>query len=154
MARRQRPAADATAAPRSAMADAAHWAMADTAHDDKIDDAAKERSATSHIDDYYRHYSDDAESSTSTSYLFMKEIDWTDDVYMKLPRRGICSRGGASDVLKTINKMIMMSAAMTRAAMKAGAMTTASMTSRRLWRDDPDGLREDQHDQWTRSNVW
>ena len=124
MARRQRPAADATAAPRSAMAGAAHWAMADTAHDDKIDGAAKERSATSH-DDYYRHYRDDAESSPSTSYLFMKEIDWTDDVYVKLPRRGICSREGAYDVLKTINKMIMMNAAMTRAAMKAGAMTTA-----------------------------
>ena len=66
MARRQRPAADATAAPRSAMDDAAH--------DDKIDDAAR-------------------------------EIDWIHDVYVKLPRRGICSRGGASDVLKTINKM-------------------------------------------------
>ena len=140
MARRQRPAADATAAPRSAMADAAHWAMADTAHDDKIDDAAKERSATSH-DDYYRHYDDDAESSSSTFYFFMKEIDWTANVYVKLPRRGICSRGGASDVLKTINKMIMMNAATTRAAMKASAMTTASMMQRRLWRDDPDELR-------------
>ena len=121
------------------MAAAAYWAMADAAHADKINDAARERSATSH-DDYYRHYSDDAESSSSTSYLFMKEIDWTDDVYTKLPRRGICSRGGASDVLKTINKMIMMNAAMTKAAMKAGAMTTASMMRRRLWRDD-DGLR-------------
>ena len=105
------------------------------------------------IDDVYvmnRH----GESSSSTSYIFMKEIDWTGNVYVTLPRRGICSRGGAFDVLKTINKMIMMNAAMTRAAMKAGAMTTASMTSRHLWRDDPDGLREDQHDQWTRSNVW
>ena len=97
MARRQRPAADATAAPRSAMAAAAYWAMADAAHADKINDAAKERYATSHDDDHYRHYDDDAESSSSTSYFFMKEIDWTDDVYTKLPRRGICSRGGAFD---------------------------------------------------------
>ena len=59
----------------------------------------------------------------------MKEIDWTGNVYVKLPRRGICSRGGASDVLKTINKMIMMNAAMTRAAMKADVTTTASTTA-------------------------
>ena len=51
--------------------------------------AAKERSATSHDDGYYQHYSDDAQSSTSTSHLFMKEIDWTGDVYTKLPSRGI-----------------------------------------------------------------
>uniref|UniRef100_UPI0031F5DB37 Peridinin-chl a protein n=1 Tax=Heterocapsa pygmaea TaxID=35672 RepID=UPI0031F5DB37 len=62
---------------------------------DKIDDAAKKLSAA--------------------SYPFLKEIDWSSDVYAKLPT------AGPFDVLKAIDKMIVMGAAMDGAALKAGA---------------------------------
>ena len=111
---------------------AARWADGCWWHDDDDDD-----------DDFYWH-DDDAKViyvmntgvTTATViyivYTSFVKIDWTYDVYVKLPRRGICSRGGASDVLKTINKMIMMSAATTRAAVKADVMTTASTTATSL----------------------
>ena len=69
---------------------------APAAHADKIDDAAKKLSAA--------------------SYPFLKEIDWTSDVYAKLPT------AGPFDVLPAIDKMIVMGAAMDGAALKAGAM--------------------------------
>ena len=65
------------------------------AHADKIDDAAKKLS--------------------EASYPFLKEIDWTSDVYGKLPT------ANPFQVLKAIDKMIVMGAAMDSAALKAGA---------------------------------
>ncbi len=61
---------------------------------DKIDDAAAKLSAA--------------------SYPFLKEIDWTSDVYGKLPTQG------PLEVLKAIDKMLIMGAAMDPAALKAG----------------------------------
>merc|ERR1712228_146681 len=49
------------------------------------------------------------------SYPFLKEIDWTSDVYGKLPT------AGPLETLKAIDKMIVMGAAMDSAALKAGA---------------------------------
>jgi hypothetical protein len=68
---------------------------APAAHADKIDDAAKKLS--------------------EASYPFLKEIDWTSDVYAKLPT------AGWNPVLKAVDKMIVMGAAMDGAALKAGA---------------------------------
>merc|ERR1711990_773090 len=64
------------------------------AYADKIDDAAKKLS--------------------EASYPFLKEIDWTSDVYGKLPTQG------PLEVLKAIDKMLIMGAAMDPAALKAG----------------------------------
>merc|ERR1712107_586805 len=66
---------------------------------DKIDDAAKKLS--------------------EASYPFIKEIDWTSDVYAKLPTQG------PLEVLKAIDKMLVMGAAMDPAALKAGVWLTA-----------------------------
>ena len=63
---------------------------------DKIDDAAKKLS--------------------EASYPFIKEIDWTSDVYAKLPTQG------PLEVLKAIDKMLVMGAAMDPAALKAGVL--------------------------------
>jgi len=63
---------------------------------DKIDDAAKKLS--------------------EASYPFIKEIDWTSDVYAKLPTQG------PQEVLKAIDKMLVMGAAMDPAALKAGVL--------------------------------
>jgi hypothetical protein len=68
---------------------------APAAHADKIDDAAKKLS--------------------EASYPFLKEIDWSSDVYAKLPT------AGPFEQLKAIDKMIVMGAAMDPAALKAGA---------------------------------
>merc|ERR1712107_388380 len=63
---------------------------------DKIDDAAKKLS--------------------EASYPFIKEIDWTSDVYAKLPTQG------PLETLKAIDKMLVMGAAMDPAALKAGVL--------------------------------
>jgi hypothetical protein len=63
---------------------------------DKIDDAAKKLS--------------------EASYPFLKEIDWTSDVYAKLPTQG------PLETLKAIDKMLVMGAAMDPAALKAGVL--------------------------------
>jgi len=70
--------------------------LAPAAHADKIDDAAKKLS--------------------EASYPFLKEIDWTSDVYAKLPTQSW------SAVVKAIDKMIVMGAAMDSAALKAGGL--------------------------------
>ena len=66
------------------------------AHADKIDDEAKKLS--------------------EASYPLLKEIDWTSDVYAKLPTQNPLA------VMKAIDKMIVMGAAMDSAALKAGGM--------------------------------
>jgi len=63
---------------------------------DKIDDAAKVLS--------------------EKSYPFLKEIDWTSDVYGKLPTQPPLT------VLKAINTMLKMGASMDSAALKSGAL--------------------------------
>ena len=63
---------------------------------DKIDDAAKVLS--------------------EKSYPFLKEIDWTSDVYGKLPTQP------PLEVLKAINTMLKMGASMDSAALKSGAL--------------------------------
>merc|ERR1712070_547054 len=63
---------------------------------DKIDDAAKKLS--------------------EASYPFIKEIDWTSDVYAKLPTQS------PLEVLKAIDKMLVMGAAMDPASLKAGVL--------------------------------
>merc|ERR1711879_480637 len=73
------------------------------AYADKIDDAAKKLS--------------------EASYPFLKEIDWTSDVYGKLPT--------ASPVegMKAINSMLKMGAAMDPAALKAGILAHSTAIS-------------------------
>merc|ERR1712228_807763 len=64
------------------------------AYADKIDDAAKKLS--------------------EASYPFLKEIDWTSDVYFKLPTQSPAA------VIKAIDSMLKMGAAMDPAALKTG----------------------------------
>merc|ERR1712174_129200 len=66
------------------------------AYADKIDDAAKKLS--------------------EASYPFLKEIDWTSDVYGKLPT------ASPAEVMKAIDSMLKMGAAMDPAALKAGVL--------------------------------
>ena len=66
------------------------------AYADKIDDAAKVLS--------------------EKSYPFLKEIDWTSDVYAKLPTQKPLA------VMEAINKMLVMGAAMDSEALKKGVM--------------------------------
>mgnify|MGYP001279448581 CR=1 FL=1 len=82
-------------APMAAAGGVLAMAGAAPAHADKIDDAAKRLS--------------------EASYPFLKEIDWSSDVYGKLPT------ANPFQVLKAIDKMIVMGAAMDSAALKAGA---------------------------------
>merc|ERR1712226_1620652 len=56
---------------------------------------------------------DAAKALSEASYPFPKEIDWTSDVYAKLPT------AQPLQVLKAIDKMIVMGAAMDGAALKA-----------------------------------
>jgi hypothetical protein len=79
-----------------AAAGAAAMMGAAPAFADKIDDAAKKLS--------------------EASYPFLKEIDWTSDVYAKLPTQG------PLEVMKAIDKMLIMGAAMDPAALKAGVL--------------------------------
>jgi hypothetical protein len=69
---------------------------APAAYADKIDDAAAKLS--------------------EASYPFLKEIDWTSDVYAKVPTQNPLK------VLKAIDSMIVMGAAMDPAALKAGGL--------------------------------
>merc|ERR1712064_193062 len=66
------------------------------AYADKIDDAAKKLS--------------------EASYPFLKEIDWTSDVYGKLPT------ASPAEVMKAIDSMLKMGAAMDPSALKAGVL--------------------------------
>ena len=88
------------ARPARSMAPAAAGALsmlgAAPAFADKIDDAAKVLS--------------------EKSYPFLKEIDWTSDVYGKLPTQP------PLEVLKAINTMLKMGASMDSAALKSGAL--------------------------------
>eukprot|EP00933_Yihiella_yeosuensis_P016342 TRINITY_DN13_c0_g1_i5.p1 TRINITY_DN13_c0_g1~~TRINITY_DN13_c0_g1_i5.p1 ORF type:complete len:200 (-),score=69.21 TRINITY_DN13_c0_g1_i5:76-588(-) len=79
-----------TAAGAAAMLGAA------PAYADKIDDAAKKLS--------------------EASYPFLKEIDWTSDVYSKLPTQS------PLEVMKAIDSMLKLGAAMDPAALKAGVL--------------------------------
>merc|ERR1712025_613652 len=64
------------------------------AYADKIDDAAKKLS--------------------EASYPFLKEIDWTSDVYGKLPTQS------PTEVIKAVDSMLKLGAAMDPAALKTG----------------------------------
>merc|ERR1711879_834651 len=64
------------------------------AYADKIDDAAKKLS--------------------DASYPFLKEIDWTSDVYGKLPTQS------PTEVIKAVDSMLKLGAAMDPAAVKTG----------------------------------
>jgi len=77
-----------TAAGAAAMLGAA------PAYADKIDDAAKKLS--------------------EASYPFLKEIDWTSDVYGKLPTQS------PTEVIKAVDSMLKLGAAMDPAALKTG----------------------------------
>jgi len=79
-----------------AMGTAASAAMlgAAPAYADKIDDAAKKLS--------------------EASYPFLKEIDWTSDVYAKLPTQS------PTEVIKAVDSMLKLGAAMDPAALKTG----------------------------------
>merc|ERR1712173_243692 len=70
---------------------------------DKIDDAAKKLS--------------------EASYPFIKEIDWTSDVYGKLPT------ASPAEVIKAIDSMLKMGAAMDPAALKAGVLAHSTAIS-------------------------
>eukprot|EP00931_Biecheleriopsis_adriatica_P015328 TRINITY_DN1177_c0_g4_i1.p1 TRINITY_DN1177_c0_g4~~TRINITY_DN1177_c0_g4_i1.p1 ORF type:complete len:227 (-),score=73.75 TRINITY_DN1177_c0_g4_i1:137-739(-) len=61
-----------------------------------------------------------AEALSKASYPFIKEIDWTSDVYAKLPTQG------PLEVLKAIDKMLIMGAAMDPVALKAGTLAHSS----------------------------
>ena len=90
------PAPARSAAPMAAAGLLATVGLAPAAHADKIDDAAKKLS--------------------EKAYPFLQQIDWTSDVYAKLPTADVF------DTLKTIDKMIVMGAAMDGEALKQGAL--------------------------------
>merc|ERR1711915_214575 len=73
------------------------------AYADKIDDAAKKLS--------------------EASYPFLKEIDWTSDVYVKLPT------SNTAEVKKATDSMLKMGAAMDPAALKAGVLAHSTAIS-------------------------
>merc|ERR1712205_180733 len=73
------------------------------AYADKIDDAAKKQS--------------------EASYPFLKEIDWTSDVYGKLPTQS------PAEVMKTIDSMLKLGAAMDPSALKAGVLAHSTAIS-------------------------
>jgi len=77
-----------------AAAGAAAMLGAAPAYADKIDDAAKKLS--------------------EASYPFLKEIDWTSDVYAKLPTQS------PTEVIKAVDSMLKLGAAMDPAALKTG----------------------------------
>merc|ERR1712216_894579 len=93
------PAPAGRSVPMSTAAGAAAMLGAAPAYADKIDDAAKKLS--------------------EASYPFLKEIDWTSGVYGKLPTQS------PAEVMKTIDSMLKLGAAMDPAALKTGVMPTA-----------------------------
>ena len=88
------PAPARSAAPMAAAGGMLSVLGAQAAHADKIDDAAAKLS--------------------EASYPFLKEIDWTSDVFAK-----VLTQNPAA-VMKAIDKMIVMGSAMDGAALKAG----------------------------------
>ena len=88
------PAPTGRTVPVSTAAGAAAMLGAAPAYADKIDDAAKKLS--------------------EASYPFLKEIDWTSDVYGKLPTQS------PAEVMKAIDSMLKLGAAMDPAALKTG----------------------------------
>ena len=88
------PAPARSAAPMAAAGGMLSMLGAQAAHADKIDDAAKKLS--------------------EASYPFLKEIDWTSDVFAKVPTQNPAA------IMKAIDKMIVMGSAMDGAALKAG----------------------------------
>ena len=88
------PAPARGAAPMAAAGGMVSMLGAQAAHADKIDDAAKKLS--------------------EASYPFLKEIDWTSDVFAKVPTQNPAA------VMKAIDKMIVMGAAMDASALKLG----------------------------------
>merc|ERR1712070_1158018 len=87
----------------STAAGAAAMLGAAPAYADKIDDAAKKLS--------------------EASYPFLKEIDWTSDVYAKVPTQSPAA------VLKAIDSMLKMGAAMDPSALKAGVLAHSTAIS-------------------------
>merc|ERR1711988_1539887 len=59
---------------------------------------------------------DAAKKLSEASYPFLKEVDWNSDIYTKIPG------ASPSQVLKAIDKAIVMGAAMDPAALKAGVL--------------------------------
>ena len=59
---------------------------------------------------------DEAKKLSEASYPLLKEIDWTYDVYAKLPTQNPLA------VMKAIGKIILVGAVMDSAALKAGGM--------------------------------
>merc|ERR1739841_150937 len=57
---------------------------------------------------------DAAKKLSEASYPFLKEIDWTSDVFAKVPTQNPAA------IMKAIDKMIVMGSAMDGAAIKAG----------------------------------
>jgi len=88
------PAPARSAAPMAVAGGMLSVLGAQAAHADKIDDAAAKLS--------------------EASYPFLKEIDWTSDVFAKVPTQNPAA------VMKAIDKMIVMGSAMDGAALKAG----------------------------------
>merc|ERR1712070_1073270 len=97
------PAPTGRTVPMSAAAGAAAMLGAAPAYADKIDDAAKKLS--------------------EASYPFLKEIDWTSDVYGKLPT------ASTAEVLKAIDSMLKLGAAMDPSALKAGVLAHSTAIS-------------------------
>ena len=97
------PAPAGRAVPLSTAAGAAAMLGAAPAYADKIDDAAKKLS--------------------EASYPFLKEIDWTSDVYGKLPT------ASPAEVMKAIDSMLKMGAAMDPSALKAGVLAHSTAIS-------------------------
>merc|ERR1712154_395333 len=76
-----------------------------------------------------------AKKLSEASYPFLKEIDWTSDVYAKLPTQS------PTEVIKAVDSMLKLGAAMDPAALKTGVQA-----HRGHWqhgwqaRDQPGGL--------------
>merc|ERR1712232_993722 len=59
---------------------------------------------------------DAAKKLSEASYPFLKEVDWNSDIYTKIPG------ASPSQILKAVDKAIVMGAAMDPAALKAGVL--------------------------------
>merc|ERR1712072_646875 len=59
---------------------------------------------------------DAAKKLSEAAYPFLKEVDWNSDIYTKIPG------ASPSQVLKAVDKAIVMGAAMDPAALKAGVL--------------------------------
>merc|ERR1712127_862242 len=97
------PAPARSAAPMAAAGGMLSVLGAQAAHADKIDDAAAKLS--------------------EVSYPFLKEIDWTSDVFAKVPTQNPAA------VMKAIDSMLKMGAAMDPSALKAGVLAHSTAIS-------------------------